>query len=231
MRKQQKIWLSEHANAGTVPKLNNVTPASGVVSFVGWLKSNDIKPPGNVIDIGCGKGRNAIPFARLGYRVWAIDYIKAALQAGEQLAGDEGVEDSITFQVAEVDAKWPFRDDFFNIAIDSFSSIDIETKQGREVYKDEMLRTLKPGGHVLVTVVSADDEWEKELIAVSPGEEKNSTIWPQNGKFQKDYDETELREFYQDFQVVDLKKLSKPTFKLEKNYIATNYWMVLRKLK
>lgn len=93
----------------------------------------------------------------------------------------------------------------------------------------EMLRTLKPGGYALVNVCSADDEWEKELIANHPGPEPNSTIWPQNGKFQKDYTEEELRETYEDFEIMELRKISKPAFKLGRDGIATNLWLVLRK--
>jgi hypothetical protein len=81
----------------------------------------------------------------------------------------------------------------------------------------------------LVTVCSANDEWEKELIAKYPGAEPNSTIWPQNGKFQKDYDEAELRKFYKAFEIVELRKISKPAFKLGRNGMATNFWLVLRK--
>ena len=107
--------------------------------------------------------------------------------------------------------------------------IDIETKVGREKCRDEMYRTLKPGGYALATVCSIDDEWEKELIANYPGPEVNSTIWPQNGKFQKDYDEAELREFYKMFDVVELQTISKPGFKLGRNGTVTNLWAVLRK--
>ena len=128
-----------------------------------------------------------------------------------------------------VDIDWQIDDNFFDLAIDSFSSIDIETKLGRERCRDEMYRTLKPGGYALVTVCSAEDEWEKELIASHPGPEPNSTIWPQNGKFQKDYDETELREFYKTFDIVELKRISKPAFKLGRDGTATNLWVVLRK--
>lgn len=92
-----------------------------------------------------------------------------------------------------------------------------------------MFRTLKPGGHALVMVVSTNDEIESEFIRRYPGKEKNSTIWPGNGKFQKDYDENELREFYKEFEIVKLKEVKKPAFKLNRKYIATNYWMVLRK--
>jgi hypothetical protein len=44
-----------------------------------------------------------------------------------------------------------------------------------------------------------------------------------------DYDEQELREFYSMFEVVELRKISKPAFKLGRDGTATNYWLVLKK--
>jgi SAM-dependent methyltransferase len=231
MRKQQQIWYNEHTDqaTSTLPTMANVEPASGVMLFTDYLKEHDAPLSGRAVDIGAGKGRNSIHLAKLGFEVWALEYIEPALNAAEQLAKINNVTDRIHFKLAEVDADWQIDNNFFDIAIDSFSSIDIETKAGREKCRDEMYRTLKPGGYALITVCSADDEWEKELIANHPGPEPNSTLWPQNGKFQKDYDEAELREFYKAFEIVELKKISKPAFKLGRDGMATNLWMVMRK--
>lgn len=229
MRKQQQIWYDEHTNQATLPTMANIEPASGVVLFTDWLKEHDITLSGTAVDIGAGKGRNSVHLAKLGFTVTALEYIEPAITAAKELADKNGVADKISFNLSEVDKAWDIASDSFDVAVDSFSSIDIETKQGRETCRDEMYRTLKPGGYALVTVCSADDEWEKELIAKHPGEEPNSTIWPQNGKFQKDYDEAELRDFYKSFEVVELQKISKPAFKLGREGTATNLWAVLRK--
>ena len=107
-----------------------------------------------------------------------------------------------------MDEPWQFQDNFFDLAIDCFTSIDIETQSGRESYRNEMFRTLKPGGYALVVVTSIEDEIEQELIKHSPGPEKNSTIWP-NGKFQKNYDQEELISFYQQFEIIELQTIRK----------------------
>lgn len=41
---------------------------------------NQYQPKGKVLDMGCGQGRNAIPFARLGYDVTGIDNSKVGLE-------------------------------------------------------------------------------------------------------------------------------------------------------
>ena len=229
MRKQQKVWEAEHAGAGNWPSLDSETPASGVVEFVKWLASHGVKPPARALDIGCGKGRNSIYLAKLGFETTGVDYVSAALEIARKRAEKNGVSKLAQFQVAEMDAGWPFPSGFFDIAVDNFSSIDIETAKGREKCRDELLRTLSPGGYAMAMVVSAADELESELIKSSPGPERNSVIWPQNGKFQKNYDESELREFYSDFEIVELRKIRKKAVKVGREYEATNYWLVLRK--
>jgi SAM-dependent methyltransferase len=228
VRKQQQIWLDEHTKQTTLPTMAHVDPTSGVVFFADFLKSEDIRS-GRVVDIGAGKGRNSVYLAEQGFEVYGLEYIKEAIGVAKTLAKSRDVSNKVHFQLCEMDKPWEFDDEFFDIAVDSFSSIDIETKDGREMCRDEMYRTLKAGGFALVTVVSADDEWEREMIDNHPGPEPNSCIWPQNEKFQKDYDEAELCEFYKMFELVELKKVSKPATKLGREGIATNLWTVLRK--
>ncbi len=203
-------------------------PASGVVMFMEWLKERGIKP-GRAVDIGSGKGRNAIYLAQQGYDVEALEYIALARQHTEKLAESAGVAAKVQVKNVDIDGAWPYANNTFDVAIDSFASIDIETLGGREICRDELYRTLKPGGYALVTVCSNEDEWERELIANHPGPEPNSTIWPSNGKFQKDYSESELRTFYAMFSLCELKTISKQAHKLGRTGIATNFWLILQK--
>lgn len=207
----------------------NAEPASGVIMFVEWLRANNVLPEGRAVDIGSGKGRNTVYLAKRGYAVDALEYIAFARQCTTELAVQNNIADRVNVHSAEIDANWPFPSEYFAIAVDSFSSIDIETKEGREKCRDEMHRTLKAGGYALVNVCSADDEWEAELIRNHPSPEHNSTVWPQNGKFKKDYSEEELRKFYSVFEVCEVRTIQKQAHKLGRDGIATNLWMVLRK--
>jgi SAM-dependent methyltransferase len=229
MRKQQQIWHDEHNSQRTLPSMAKVKPASHVVRYTDYLKKHGIPLSGRAVDIGSGKGRHSIHLAMLGFEVYAIEYIEPAIKVAQQLAKHKGVADKIHFEVASIDSPWRIADNYFDAAIDSFASIEIETREGREVCRDEMFRTLRPGGYALITANSIDDEWERRLIANYPGGEPNSTIWPQNGKFQKDYDEKELREFYHDFEIVDLKKIHKLASRFGQECNATDFWMVVRK--
>jgi SAM-dependent methyltransferase len=229
MRRQQEIWLTEHNDLRTLPTMANVRPASGMSLLVEHLTRVSAPFSGHAIDIGSGKGRNTVYLATLGFNVKALDYIVSALAAGRELAKRRHVEDRVDFREADIDAPWQFDSNYFDVAVDYFSSIDIETRAGRRVCRDEMYRTLKPGGHALVAVCSAEDEWERELIDTHPGPEPNSTYWPHNGKFQKNYSEPELLEFYSRFNIVKFKKVKKPAYKQNRTGIATNLLLLLSK--
>jgi SAM-dependent methyltransferase len=51
----------------------------------------DMIPPGPVLDLGCGEGRNAVFLAERGYAVTAVDQSAAGLRKAEQLAAQRGV--------------------------------------------------------------------------------------------------------------------------------------------
>lgn len=57
------------------------------------------------LDLGCGSGRYAINLARLGARVVGIDFSDAMLGLARRYAKDEGVEDKVEFQEADIN-RW-----------------------------------------------------------------------------------------------------------------------------
>jgi ubiquinone/menaquinone biosynthesis C-methylase UbiE len=229
MRQQQKIWQDEHTHSSMLPSLASDKAHDGVIDFVKVISSYSITPPRKAVDVGCGKGRNALYLAQQGFHAYGLDYIDKALEIAQSHAQEKKVASLTDWFLVDIGKAWPFLDNYFDIALDCFSSIDIEIKEDRETCRNELYRTLKPGGYALVTVVSSDDEFEKELIMQHPGQEKHSSIWPKTGKFQKNYAEAELRDFYSAFKIIDLKQITKPAVKLGKNFNATNFWVLLQK--
>jgi cyclopropane fatty-acyl-phospholipid synthase-like methyltransferase len=57
--------------------------------FEAFLRS--IPPGGRCLDLGCGQGRQALPAARLGLHVHAVDYSEVAVRQLQALAGEEGL--------------------------------------------------------------------------------------------------------------------------------------------
>jgi SAM-dependent methyltransferase len=229
MNEQQRIWEAEHQSMNALPSVDLDRPATTLISFMEFLVDRDFRPPGTILDIGCGKGRHTIYLASLGFEAYGFDFAISAISQARARSSLAGTDHRTHFSVAEIDKPWHYPDNFFDLEVDYFASIDVDSLIGREHYRSEMLRTLKSGGYAFVTVPSVSDELEKELLLTSTGAEKNSTIWPENGKFQKVYDEGELRDFYSDFEILFLREKRGRAIKLGREYIATNFEVALRK--
>lgn len=222
----EQEWSSEKMK--TVPGHAANIPSDEIVLFRGYLIALGIKPPQKIIDIGSGKGRNSIYLAKEGFEVYGCEYIKSAIHYSQAQSRKEHVQNLTHFNLIDLSKPWKFKDGFFDIAIDSLTSVGLR-KKDREFCLDEMYRTLKPTGIALIRVVSADDELEMELMKNNPGPEPNSSIWPDSGKFQKNFTKDEILKFYKQFEILALEKRTKPAFKVGKNFIATNWWIVLKK--
>jgi len=69
-----------------------------------------------VLDLGCGAGRNAVPLARLGWRVVGTDLSWPMLEAAAERARDDRLDDHLHLVLAPMDAV-PFRDGTFDVVI------------------------------------------------------------------------------------------------------------------
>ncbi|MBC7544932.1 MAG: class I SAM-dependent methyltransferase [Candidatus Sericytochromatia bacterium] len=77
------VWFSEH-----MADLMPAASAAQAEMLRGWLDP----PPGAILlEVACGEGRYAIPLAKAGYRVMALDYHANVLAFGKRRAEAEGV--------------------------------------------------------------------------------------------------------------------------------------------
>jgi SAM-dependent methyltransferase len=60
-------------------------------------------PNGNLLDLGCGAGRNAVPLARMGWNVFGIDLSLPMLRAAAQRALDDRVSVRLHVALAPMD--------------------------------------------------------------------------------------------------------------------------------
>lgn len=225
---QQKFWEDEHAKPLVLPSMSDNEPSGVVVKFFEWLRANSNIQDIKGIEMGCGKGRNTIFFAKNGINMTAFDFANSAIIEAKNRAKKADVENLTQFIVHDATEKWPFADASFDFAIDNFASTDIESKNGREFARDEMIRVVKPKGYIYVsTLSSADKQGKQELI--EDLEETGAYVYKVGGKYEKAFGEREVMDFYKDLRLIAKEKIKKTANFFGKDYPCLHWWLVFKK--
>lgn len=229
-RKQQEIWDKEHKHPYVLLQMDSENPSSGISQLIDWLKERGIATGLRGIELGCGKGRNVIGLAKLGFEMKGIDFSPAAIKEAKKRARKAGVADRAKFLVHDATQRWPFETDTFELAVDCFVTTDIESSQGRKFAADEITRVLQPAGYLLAYLLSPEDEFHKEMLRKSPTSERNAFLHPTTGKFEKIFDRDEILSLYDKLKLVEEKRVQKVATFFNKEYKCYHYWMIFQKL-
>jgi SAM-dependent methyltransferase len=110
----------------------------------------------HVLNVGCSFPIDELYYARKVGKWTAIDLSAASLRAAESALRRELNPDLATkfeFRVADA-CDLPFEDDTFDVSV-SMSTFDhLPSPEARQKAVDEMARTTRPGGYVIVTVAN-----------------------------------------------------------------------------
>ena len=223
---QQRIWDEEHKHPKVLLQMDSEDGSGGVKKFWDFLSQSGAKNLKG-LEMGCGKGRNVIWLASQGVDMYGFDFSPAAIEEATRRAEKAGAT-SAHFDVMDATREWKYDSDSFDFAIDCFASTDIESPEGRAFAISELHRVLKSGGYLLAYLLSTDDEFHKEMIIESPAEQANA-FHHATGKFEKTFDEEELKEIYRDFKVVKWERIDKTAQFNGKDYACKHFWLVLSK--
>jgi 2-polyprenyl-3-methyl-5-hydroxy-6-metoxy-1,4-benzoquinol methylase len=100
-------WKKEYQR-GTAHWAEELDPSLYSQEFVDWIKGDKYS---NILEIGCGNGRDSIYFARAGYQVTAVDVVPEAISLARTNISEAKVQ--VKTEVANVE-KLPFEDESFD---------------------------------------------------------------------------------------------------------------------
>jgi ubiquinone/menaquinone biosynthesis C-methylase UbiE len=149
--------------------------SEAVAKIVPLLKEHGVK---DVIDIGCGRGRNSLFLAREGFNVTGVDISKEALQILQETAKEGNLK---IRTIVSDDRKIKVPNAFFD-AVVSTLVIELHKRPEREEAISEIERILKPGGILLITGSFSREEitelktFLKDFKFISPDDERIAEI-------------------------------------------------------
>lgn len=107
------------------------------------------KKTGLVLDIGCGNGRNLIPFLERGFPAVGIDFSKNMIKEAKKFLEKRNLKAKLL--VADV-LNLPFKDSKFDYIIYVSTLHHLPSRKLRIKSLKEVKRVLKPDGKVLISV-------------------------------------------------------------------------------
>lgn len=119
-----------------------------------------------VLDVGAGPGRFTIELAKIGARVVAADVSTVQLELNREKVEQAGVEDGVLDRVvADVTDLSTFADGEFDAAVCYGGPLSYALDRAGDGV-GELLRVTRPGGYVIVSVMSLVGAFSSELRAV-----------------------------------------------------------------
>jgi SAM-dependent methyltransferase len=111
----------------------------------------------NILELGCGQGRDTIYFARNGFSVTALDYSTQGLEAIAAQAGELNLSHLVASRMHDVRTPLPFRDGTFDACYSHMLLCMALTSAELRFLLKEIRRVLKPGGLNVYTVRNTAD--------------------------------------------------------------------------
>ncbi len=103
-----------------------------------------------ILDVGCGAGLASVALAERGHFVEALDVAPSMLRVTRELASQAGVADRVKARAGDVhNLAFP------NETFDAVLAIGVTAwMDSLQVPLEEIFRTLKPGGHLIITAAN-----------------------------------------------------------------------------
>jgi SAM-dependent methyltransferase len=206
-KKKRKVhgatfWDQEYTNPAHLKLSTN--HSEDLAKFTRWHERQKgltpiLEPNQSALDAGCGNGRNLIYLAEnFGMRGFGVDISSAAIAQAKRASQNL----SISYRVGNAGDPLPVPDQSQSLVLDMMTSHFLD-KAGRLALRDELYRSLIPGGYLFMkTFLKDEDQHTVRLLREFPGPEAGSYIHPVMGVAEYVYSEDELVAFLREKFIV-----------------------------
>lgn len=227
MSHQGSVWEREYRNPKLVTKDDK--PQADILRFLKFLKKEEKYATNdkNILDLGCGTGRNSNYLAELGNNVIGIEISKTAVNIAKERAIECGVK--VDYRLGDIGENYEIKNESIDIVFDVTSSNSLDEK-GRQKYLDETSRVLKNGGYFFVRALCKDgDQNAKTLLKESPGGEYDTYFMKEIGLTERVFSREDFISTYgKYFKILKLEKTTHYSTFNNRIY-KRNYWLAYLK--
>jgi S-adenosylmethionine-dependent methyltransferase len=118
-----------------------------------------LPPSGSVLDIGAGTGAYAIPLAKRGYKVTAVDLSSKLIELCQKRVSAEGLEKNVRFFVADTRDLSDIKDSDFDAVLLMGPLYHLVLEEDRKTALGEAYNRLKRGGIIFSAFISRYGIW------------------------------------------------------------------------
>jgi SAM-dependent methyltransferase len=181
----------------------------------------------NILDLGCGTGRNSNYLAERGNNVIGIEISKTAISLAKERAKESLL--NVDYRLGGIGEKYDIKDNTIDLVLDVTSSNSLDEK-GRKVYLEEVNRVLKNSGYFFVRALcKGGDQNAKILLKESPGGERDTYIIKEMGLTERVFSREDFITTYgKYFKILKLEKTSHYSTFNNRIY-KRNYWLAYLK--
>jgi SAM-dependent methyltransferase len=111
----------------------------------------------DILEMGCGQGRDTLLFLEKGFRVTALDYSGNCLCQVSAAAGSAGLDGGLRTMQNDLRLGLPFKDASFDVVYSHMLFTMQLTERELELAFKEVLRVLRPGGLNIYSVRNDHD--------------------------------------------------------------------------
>lgn len=189
------FWDNEYASGGEFLALSDAE-SEDLAKFTRWLgrQKNELPLEKNteVLDLGCGNGRNLIFLAKnFGVKGTGYDISSAAVAEARRAARDL----PLSFETRSIAGALDLPDATQDLVLDMMSSHFLNESE-RTTLRDEVFRVLRPGGWLYMKTFLRDgDLHTARLLKSAPTKEAGTYVHPVIGVPEHAYGEAELTDF------------------------------------
>lgn len=241
MAHSSKLWQKEYTQKG-IPSSYKTSESGALVFLNNWLRKNKIqlnnrspRPEGRgslflrnkvALDLGCGTGRNAFYLVKNGVkRVFAIDFVQPLIEKIKS----QNIQ-KIKAICHDLTKPWPIKTGSIDLVIDIFCFKHQVTFKDRDFYTKELLRVLKPGGILLLSLADAADGYYGSLPKTKIKKDVYKITDPKTSVVSLLYTKASvLRELEKEFILQDFEKSQKPGLMHGRKYGRVTLKFILQK--